>query len=147
MISSPGISLSDTKKNIQDLENAKRLYEAFKGLSPLQANTRYLCSYLSHVNYREYVINRWISSHNNEDSGEGVLKRIKNRFFVTDKKSLIRMNAISRLWWAGYLTCDENNSADKYHLTRTLFTGQQISADLLDTPFCVNKDVVKWVSY
>jgi len=52
------------------------------------------------------------------------------------------MNAISRLWWAGYLTYDDNNAVDKYHLTSILFTRQQISADLLDTPFCGNKRII-----
>lgn len=49
------------------------------------------------------------------------------------------MNAVSRLWWAGYLSYDEDNSADHYHLTKILFTGQQICADIMDTPFAVIK--------
>ena len=51
------------------------------------------------------------------------------------------MNAVSRLWWAGYLTYDENYG-DPYHLTRILFTGQQICADILDTPFGGNKTII-----
>lgn len=133
--------LTNKQKSEQDLVNTRLIFDELKILSPLQATTKTLWTYLAHETYKDYVISRWIKFPDDEDKKEGVIKTIRKRFFVPNKQSLIRFNAISRLWWAGYLTYDENNS-DRYHLTKLLFTGQQICADLLDTPFCGNKKIV-----
>lgn len=136
--------LSTEEKNIQDLTNTIQFYNAYKNkLSPLQATNKYMWSFLAHSVFKNYVVSRWIK--NPDDINEKTVNTIKKRFFVSDTKSLIRMNAISRLWWAGYLSYDENNATDHYHLTKILFTGQQICADILDTPFCGNKKIIKGI--
>lgn len=134
--------LLNEEKNQQDLTNVRLLYDAYKILTPLQATDKLLWAYLAHTTFKEYVVSRWIKNSETED--EKIQDTIANRFFISGTKGLMRMNAISRLWWAGYLTYDENNS-NHYHLTNILFTGQQICADILDTPFCGNKKIIKGI--
>lgn len=53
-------------------------------------------------------------------------------------------NAISRLWWSGYLTYDEEKEkTNPWELTKVLFSAQQIQKDLFDQPFSMNRTVVK----
>ena len=134
--------MSTDEKKKSDIVNTRFIYDALKTLSPLVATNGYLWSYLCHTKYKKYVIARWIKNPEDEDKHEGTVKTIQKRFFCSsNKKDIMRMNAISRLWWAGYLTYDKNHG-DPYHLTKILFTGQQICADILDTPFCGNKTVI-----
>lgn len=134
--------MNTDEKNKSDIVNTRFIYEALKTLSPLVATNGYLWSYLCHTKYKKYVIARWIKNPEDEDKHEGTVKTIQKRFFCSsNKKDIMRMNAISRLWWAGYLTYDKNHS-NPYHLTQILFTGQQICADILDTPFCGNKTII-----
>ena len=134
--------MNTDEKNKSDIVNTRFIYDALKTLSPLVATNGYLWSYLCHTKYKKYVIARWIKNPEDEDKHEGTVKTIQKRFFCSsNKKDIMRMNAISRLWWAGYLTYDKNHG-DPYHLTKILFTGQQICADILDTPFCGNKTII-----
>ncbi len=121
-----------------DILNIRMLYDAYKNLTPLQAINIYMWSYLAHTKYQEYVCNRWLYREQDLDSR---INTIKTHFFVEGKDGLIVDNAISRLWWAGYLTYDENND-DKYHLTKILFSAQQIATDILDRRFSWNKKVM-----
>lgn len=60
------------------------------------------------------------------------------------RASLLYYNAISRLWWSGYLTYDEDKaSSNPWYLTETLFSAQQIQKDLFDQPFSMNRTIVK----
>ncbi len=133
--------LTDEEKNIQDLANIKILYKAFEKLTPIQATEKLLWSYLAHTQFKGYVVSRWIV--NPDPENDRIQKTIKERFFGESQKTLIRMNAISRLWWAGYLTYDKDNSINPWHLTEILLTGQQVWSDIFDTPFCGNKKIIK----
>lgn len=127
LISQPN-EQSDAEKSEEDLVNVRILHDAFKNLTPWQASNKYLWTYLCHADTkcREYIQNRWLlSSSHGQDP-------IKTRFFVTNTRSLIRENALSRLWWYGHLTYDESET-DPYALTRILLTQQAIAADVLDT--------------
>ncbi|WP_428081179.1 DUF6339 family protein [Candidatus Avelusimicrobium alvi] len=127
----------DNVKNQDDLENVKRLYMAYKDkITPLQASDPLLWSALCHITFKTYVLNRW-----KKDDGEVSLDK---RFFATEgRASLLYYNAVSRLWWSGYLTYDENNEENPWHLTEILFTAQQIQKDLFDTSFSMNRTIVK----
>ena len=137
--------MTTAEKNESDIVNTRFIYEALKTLSPLVATSGYLWSYLCHTKYKEYVISRWIKNPEDEDKQKKIIETIKERFFCSsNKKDIMRMNAISRLWWAGYLTYEENHGRP-YHLTEILFTGQQICGDILDTPFCGNKKIIRGI--
>lgn len=121
----PG-SKSDEQKSQEDLNNVRMLYEAYKSLTPLQASNKYMWTYLCHANpeCRKYIIDRWLS-----DARENT---IRTRFFVKTSRDLLNDNALSRLWWYGYLTYDESNS-NPYALTEILLTNQTICTDVIDT--------------
>ena len=116
----------DRQKSQEDLVNTRLIYEAFKTLTPLQASNKYMWTYLCHSDgeYRKYIKDRWL-----QEIRENT---IKTRFFVTTPASLLNDNALSRLWWCGYLTYDDTNS-NKYALTEILFTNQTICTDVMDT--------------
>lgn len=116
----------DEQKTKEDLNNTRLLYDAFRGLTPLQASNKYMWTYLCHTvpEYRAYIQDRWM-----QEERENT---IKSRFFVTTPSSLLNDNALSRLWWYGHLTYDKNNS-NPYALTEILFTNQTICTDVMDT--------------
>ena len=121
-----------------NLLNIKILYSEYKDkLSPLQASDPMLWSALCHITFKPYVLNRW-----RKDDGT---VRLDQRFFATEgRASLLYYNAISRLWWSGYLTYDEDKaSSNPWYLTETLFSAQQIQKDLFDQPFSMNRTIVK----
>ncbi|HIT27384.1 MAG TPA: hypothetical protein IAA90_07030 [Candidatus Ornithoclostridium excrementipullorum] len=125
-------------KNNDDLLNIKLLYSDYKDkITPLQASDPLLWSALCHIPFKEYVLKRW-----KKDDGT---VRLDQRFFATEgRASLLYYNAISRLWWSGYLTYDETRaSSNPWHLTETLFSAQQIQKDLFDQSFSMNRTVVK----
>lgn len=129
---------SDEKKNQDDLNNIRLLYDAYRDkITPLQASDPMLWSALCHITFRDYVLKRW-----KKDDGS---VRIDQRFFATEgRSSLCYYNAVSRLWWSGYLTYDEEKkTSNPYHLTETLFSAQQIQKDLFDQSMSMNRTVVK----
>ncbi len=143
-ISVPNIQLFTTEdddnnaKNQADLINIKTLYSEYKDkITPLQASDPMLWSALCHKTFKEYVLQRW-----KKDDGT---VRLDQRFFATEgRTSLCYYNAISRLWWSGYLTYDDSaECVNPWHLTETLFSAQQIQKDLFDQPFSMNKNIVK----
>lgn len=125
-------------KNNDDLLNIKLLYSDYKDkITPLQASDPLLWSALCHITFKEYVLKRW-----KKDDGT---VRLDQRFFATEgRASLLYYNAISRLWWSGYLTYDETRaSTNPWHLTETLFSAQQVQKDLFDQSFSMNRTVIK----
>ena len=127
---------SNESKNSDDLINTRLLYSGYKDrISPMQASDPLLWTALCHIKFHDYILKRWKNTEGNVT--------LSQRFFATEgRASLTYYNAISRLWWSGYLTYDEE-SANQWHLTETLFSAQQIQKDLTDQPFSMNPNVVK----
>jgi len=132
---------SGSQKSREDLVNTRLMYEAFKELTPLQASNKYMWTYLCHTipEYRKYITDRWLT-----DTRENT---VRTRFFVTDSKSSLFDNALSRLWWYGYLTYDEDNRANPYALTEILLTNQTICTDFTDTRNSMNPVRARGVLY
>lgn len=137
-LKSEGDDLTDTKKSDEDYENVIIVFNAMKNLTPIQASNKLMWSYLCHAekNVRNYIQKRWLSSPRENT--------IRTRFFVKNANSLLNDNALSRLWWYGYLTYDEN-SGQPYRLTKTLLTNQTICTDLMDTMNRSNPNRIKGV--
>ena len=128
----------DKIKNQDDLLNVKLLYSSYKDkITPVQAANPLLWSALCHITFKQYVLKRW-------KKGDGQVS-IDRRFFATEgRTSLLYNNAVSRLWWSGYITYDEEKaSTNPWHLTETLLSAQQIQKDLTDQSFSMNKTIVK----
>ena len=120
----------------EDLVNTWLLYDAMKDLTPLQANSRQLWTYLSHVTYYEYCLDRW--------QQPGKMSWIETRMFVKGDRGMrgLARHAISRLWWFGYLTYDADAS-NPYHYTETLLTAEQACLDLLDNNYSQSREVMR----
>ena len=117
---------SDPQKAKEDLENTKLLYDAFISLTPYDASNKFMWTYLCHADpeCRAYIRDRWM-----QNTRENT---IMTRFFVKSPGSLLNDNALSRLWWYGYLTYDPESS-NHYELTEVLLTNQTICTDVMDT--------------
>lgn len=125
-------------KNRDDLTNIKNFFTEYKDkITPLQASDPLLWSALCHITFKDYILKRWKKT---DDTVS-----IDKRFFATEgRSSLLYYNAISRLWWSGYLTYDEEHrKSNPWYLTETLFSAQQIQKDLFDQSFSMNKTIVK----
>src|SRR3954469_6736373 len=81
-----------TERPEDDGENAIRLYDALRKLTPVQAMEERLWAYLSHATYWSYMVKRW---------GTTNAEVIADRFFLKRGGigSLVR-NGIARLLWS-----------------------------------------------
>ncbi len=121
-----------------DYVNTIAIHGAFKDiLTAKQASNPYLWSYLAQCEYWNYTSKRWAAPGMSVDT-------IKQRFFCyTEKGSRIGFlrNSISRLWWAGYLTYQEDKPGNPYELTKLLYSNSDIFLQLLERNFSMNKEV------
>ncbi len=127
----------DDNKNKDDIANTIAIYSAYKDkITPAVASNPLMWTALCHIDYKDYILERWKKDNGNVS--------IQHRFFATDgRTSLLYYNAISRLWWSGYITYDENNIKDPWELTRVLFSAQMIQKDLTDQSFSMNPTIVR----
>ena len=132
-------SKDDSLKSQEDLANVRIMFDALGVLTPLQATNKYLWTYLSHITYKDYIFHRWLSS-----PTDVPVRTIRTRFFVTSNANTLYDNAISRLWWYGYISYDEGNP-NPYHLTEILLMNQTICSDFVDTRYCHNRTIGKGV--
>lgn len=112
-----------------DFENAKILYEQYKGLTPLQASDVRLWVYLSHVQFYKYVWKRWP----NVKTVANPKKYILEHWFIESPSqgNLIR-HSLAGLWWNAYLTYD-NTLEDPYELTKELYKQLDVATRTLTT--------------
>lgn len=92
-----------------EFENVKRVYSKLKFLTDSMASDERLWAGLCLGHFFEYVRYRWDIS-----SVSGVLQHF---YFDGPKRRSLTRNAISRLWWIGRLTYDENRT-DKWELIK-----------------------------
>lgn len=128
------------KDEESDYNNAVMLYESLKYLSPLQASNSNLWAYLTHVTYYDYMLDRW--KIDKEEVNEKSLNRIQERYFCKNSRRGLLRNGISRLWWATYLSYDEENEKDPYEYTKLLFSEEELFTGLLEREFSMCKPVV-----
>ncbi|BAV34772.1 hypothetical protein SCL_2495 [Sulfuricaulis limicola] len=135
--------LLDNGKPVSDTDAATRVHECFRKLKPVQAADERLWSYLCHCEpLYGYVRARWI-----KQDGELNENAVLRRFFFESKglRGLTR-NALSRLWWYGYLT-HEDGAAEPYLHTGMLLEYQDTPVGLLERSLGKNPEIVKRVSH
>lgn len=114
-----------------DVTNIRRLYGAMRELGPAVASDERLWTAFSHNDFWDYVQYRQRDSINKVfDETEGAKKQdagIGSSFFFTNghRRSLF-VHCLSRLWWMGYVTYDEE-ARDPFHLT-SLFEGHAFAS-------------------
>ena len=122
----PKIELKLDKKGKFDFANSKLIYEAFRFLTPEQADDGRLWVYLANCHFYEYTKTRWLSSSSSQDVFarrilyEGVGRGVRTR------------NSISRLWWTAHLTFDSTNLGKEWELTKAIFEMQDLQVGLLE---------------
>ena len=130
----------------EDIANVKQIYGNMKSLTPLQAINPYFWTCLSHTVYREYVEHRWFDDDKFDSlSDEKKDKRIASRFFSTTNERSLNNNAIARLWWYGFLSYDEPNRANPFHLTEVLVSNTKFCTDFMLSHCCWNRTIGKGV--
>ena len=130
----PEFQLINTgNKTEDDFENTKIVFNALgKILTPHQACNKYMWSYLAHDRYWNYTKQRWAV-----ESGAS----IKTRYFCGDSRNSLSLNSLSRLWWYGYLTYDDQNPKDPYHLTHLMTDNTDLCQNLVQHKYSMNKTI------
>ena len=136
-----------------DIANTKIIYNAYKNLTETQASDPRLWVYLTHIQYWSYMRKRWPLEKFEEDTEledeKQEVKDKKVRFIewryhlkTSNTRRLLR-NGISRLWWYGYMTYDQNQtSGDPFELTKVLLSYLDIAQSLLERSLGRNKNVL-----
>lgn len=103
----------DEDYRISDRENVKIIFEALKDLTPSQATDERIWAGLAHLQLRDYMYYRLEKERREEND-----TRINSAYFYTSgKKRSLFVHLLSRLWWVGYMTHDEENEENPYWLT------------------------------
>jgi hypothetical protein len=106
------LDMSAEKPFMTEAENVQRIYDNLMFLSVSQASDERIWAGLSLGVFWQYVQYRW-----------GIVNKCTNSnieqhyFFGFGARRSLTRNAISRLWWIGRLTYD-NNRTDPYELTK-----------------------------
>ncbi len=120
-----------------DYANVTTLYDLFKDkLTPKQASNPYLWAYLTHIVYWEYASKRW-------GAEKMSIETVKQRYFCNtedgNRIGFLR-NAISRLWWIGYLSYQDGRR-NPYELTKLLTSHSDICQSIIERNFSMNRNV------
>lgn len=158
----PGESIIEISENLAlklpmsytehfDMENSITIYNELKSLNETQASDTRLWTYLTHVNFWEYMRRRWPAEKFEEESedlfDELSVKNSQANFIISryhlktpNKRRLLR-NGISRLWWYAHLTYDEKRG-DPFELTRILLAHQDKAQNLLERSLGSNNKIL-----
>lgn len=119
-----------------DCENSILLHKEFimKYNIPLSkfSDERFI-SYLTHDVYYDYMIKRWPA--NNKQN------RIKEKYFLPSGNVAFTRNQFLKMFWYPYLTYDENNKEDPYHLTRVAFNVTDPVSQIMERKYSKNKKI------
>ena len=122
--------------------NILAVYSAFKDkLSPKQASNPYLWAWLTHNQYWKYAHDRWAKDEMSVDT-------IKQRYFCSfltnnpegNRVGFLR-NAVSRLWWMGYLTYQEDHPSNPFELTKLLVSNTDLCQSIIERNFSMNRNI------
>ena len=113
-----------------DLENAISLYETLKELPYSIASDEKYWAFLTHTVYWDYMRKRWPV----EESQQNEIEFIKGRYFFSSKSKNFYRSGLSRLWWYGALTYDENHPENPYYYTELMLRRKDIASLIMDSP-------------
>ncbi|WP_077618312.1 DUF6339 family protein [Litchfieldia sinesaloumensis] len=123
------LKVTNTKnRSADDLDNAIRLYSAYKDLPYTLASDQNYWTLLTHTEYWQFMRERWPIE---EAQGDPV-EFIKTRYFF-GQKGMYR-NGLSRLWWYVELTYDKELD-DPYKYTKLLLEDQDLAGQTIENKF------------
>lgn len=114
-----------------DIDNALCVYGLLRKLTPHQASIERMWAYLCHCDCPQYVASRWLSDR--PDKEENAIRKVRNHFFASGNRALLRDNAISRLWWLGKIAHDIDSNSPRRFLT-ILLHRQDVRSALIERP-------------
>lgn len=119
--------------------NARMIYSHLKELKPVQAVSGELWTYMTHIQFPNYMANRWKVNYNEDE--KKLKEVIKQRYFaIRGSKGIVR-NGIARLWWAGYWGYDENRE-DPFELVDVILDKQEIYEHISERSYNRNKNIL-----
>ena len=126
-----------------DVDNALSVYGALSELTSHQASIERLWVYLSHCDCLQYVAARWMTQRPEKD--EDATRDVRNHFFATGNRALIRDNGVSRLWWLGKIAHDVAPTNPREFLT-ILLHRQDVRSALIERPsVSMNRRVLRGI--
>ena len=145
-----GVTLRDIlelgdKPTRRDAKNAMVVYgdTPLRALRPQEAADERLWVYLCHVDCPEYVSGRWLKERPKDD--REAASRVRNHFFARGNRGIIRDNALSRLWWLGYVA-HEISSQNPMRFLEILLHRQDLRSALIERPsVSMNRRVLRAV--
>lgn len=129
-----------TESDFLELENAVKLFGAFKNLSRTQATDVRIWTYMSHVQYWDYMKARWPSPTDNQKDKK--INHILQHWYMktSDSKSISR-HGIASLWWGAFITYDKQRK-DPFELTAEFFSKQDYKRLILEQNIAFYKPLV-----
>ena len=87
----------------------------------------------------EDIENEEIVSATGKESKRAV--NIKQRYLCHPSRIGLLRNAISRLWWYGYLSNQPGSSSHKYELTELLLSSSDLCQSIVERNFSMNRNI------
>lgn len=129
---------------LDDIDATMLLYQWLNSLTPVQARDERLWTWLTHTYGYAYVRARWESVKEKDKKDPAAI--VMDRFFLHGRGvGAISRNALSRLWWFGFLTRDQSRE-DPFRYTRALLSYQNIPVGLFERSLGKNPIIVKQVA-
>ena len=125
------LSANEQRPFKTDTENALTVYKSLHTLTPHQASIERMWVYLCHFDCPRYVSARWLIR--KPDSDELAVREVRNHFFATGNRGVIRDNGISRLWWLGKIAHDVDPDNPGQFLALLLHR-QDVRSALIERP-------------
>lgn len=134
------LDTSEEKPALTDFPNTQKVYDNLNFLTPSEASEERLWAGLTLWHFNSYTKYRWKITKDNTPQN---IQNIKNHFFFGygTRRSLSR-NALSRLWWIGYLTYDDSRK-DKYELTRFVCEHSDHIMHIIERNLSNNREIVR----
>lgn len=122
-----------------DVENAKRVYSHYMSLTPVQAVKGELWTYMTHIQFPEYMATRW--NIKSKENSKDIKTVIEQRYFAIRGSKGIMRNGIARLWWAGYWGYDERRK-DPFELVEVILGRQEVYEHISERSYNRNKNIL-----
>ncbi len=135
------LAANSAEPHKDDAQNALTVYSAMSSLTRHQAIEERLWAYLCHVEVPKYVKSRWLAKRPSSDAES--IRKVVNHFFVSGIRGVVRDNAVSRLWWLGYIA-NQADPANPSQFLEIVLHRLDVRSALLERPFVsTNKRVLR----
>ena len=137
------LAIDDKDPTATDVDNALLVYRALSELTPHQASIERMWAWLCHCDCPQYVAKRWLNDR--PERKEDAIRKVKNHFFATGNRALIRDNGVSRLWWLGKIAHEVTPTSPREFL-EILLHRQDVRSALIERPsVSMNRRVLRGI--